>query len=236
MLNSLLNVLREKLHRRYGPDIPTALDRLRRNGFSPEQVFDVGAYRGDFAKLCREVWPKARLTCFEVLPHRVKELKAWSAADGNTEVVECLLGAEIRSAVAFNVNETASSVLNDTVPGAAPKNFYPMRTVDEVIASSKARPPEFLKLDVQGYEYEVLSGAKKTLQDVEVILAEVNMLDLYKGARLVDELIALLRQNGFITYDICGFHRRPLDEALFQADFMFVPIESQLRVDKRWSG
>ena len=61
------------------------------------------------------------------------------------------------------------------------------------------------------------------------------MLDLYKGARLVDELIALLRQNGFITYDICGFHRRPLDEALFQADFMFVPIGSKLRADKRWS-
>jgi hypothetical protein len=110
-----------------------------------------------------------------------------------------------------------------------------MRTIDDVVSSSNMQIPTFLKLDVQGYEYEVLNGAKKTLQGVEVILAEVNLLDLYKGAHLLDELIAFLRNNGFVAFDICGFHRRPLDAALWQADFIFVPIGSPLRADKRWS-
>jgi FkbM family methyltransferase len=185
--------------------------------------------------MCRQVWHGAKLTCFEVLPQRVKELRAWTTADGNAEVFECLLGAEVRRDVQFHENETASSVLDDHIPGTAPMQCYPMRTIDDVVSSSGIKAPTFLKLDVQGYEYEVLNGAKNTLQDVEVILAEVNLLDLYKDAHLLAELIAFLRKNGFVAYDICGFHRRPLDAALWQADFIFVPIDSPLRAEKRWS-
>jgi hypothetical protein len=88
---------------------------------------------------------------------------------------------------------------------------------------------------VQGYEYEVLNGAKKALPNIEVILAEVNLLDLYKGTQLFAELIAFLRMSGFVAYDICGFWRRPLDAALWTADIIFVQIDSPLRADKRWS-
>src|SRR5215213_5345427 len=96
-----------------GNDIGPALHRLRANKFSPSHIFDVGAYKGDFAQMCREVWPSAKLTCFEVLPDRVKQLREWSKGDGNAEVFECLLGAEVRSDVKFHENETASSVLAD---------------------------------------------------------------------------------------------------------------------------
>jgi hypothetical protein len=43
-----------------------------------------------------------------------------------------------------------------------------------------------------------------------------------------------MRDNGFVAYDICGLARRPLDQALWQADFIFVPRASSLRSDKRW--
>ena len=62
------------------------------------------------------------------------------------------------------------------------------------VAGLRRAPPKLLKLDVQGYEYEVLSGAKQTLKDIDVILTEVNLIDLYKGAHLLDDLIALLRK------------------------------------------
>src|SRR5688500_15370421 len=133
MLSQLKGAIRRRITRHYGvPEIPLALERLRSNNFTPAHIFDVGAYSGEFAKLCRQLWPGAKLTCFEVLPHRVKELKSWSMADGNTEIVECLLGAEARSAVAFHEMETASSVLEEHIPQAAPVRSYPMRTIDDV--------------------------------------------------------------------------------------------------------
>src|SRR4051812_43262310 len=92
------STIRNRIVRHFylGHDITPALHRLRTNGFSPPHIFDVGAYNGQFAKLCRQIWPRSKLTCFEVLPHRLTELRAWTEADGNADVFECLLGEEVR--------------------------------------------------------------------------------------------------------------------------------------------
>ena len=217
------------------PEILPALERLRTSGFVPQQIFDVGAYCGEFAKLCRSVWPGARLTCFEVLPHRVQELQTWCSQDGNAIVIETLLGAEIKNAVPFHEMETASSVLEEHIPQVEPVKSYPMQTIDTVLGTPMGlKAPDFLKLDVQGYELEVLKGAHEALSQISVILAEVNLIDIHKGAPLLDELILFLRDRGFVAYDICGLARRPLDKALWQADFIFVQREGALRSDKRW--
>ena len=235
MWSKVRRTVRNRLGRRLGiPEILPALQRLRTNGFVPQQIFDVGAYRGEFAKLCRSVWPNAGLTCFEVLPHRVQELRSWCTRDGNAVVIESLLGGESKGAVPFHEMETASSVLEEHIPQVEAVKSYPMRTIDEVVKSSETALPSLLKLDVQGYELEVLKGAANTLPHISAILTEVNLIDIHKRAPLLDELVLFLGGKGFMTYDICGFTRRPLDQALWQADFVFIPRESALRTDKRW--
>ena len=227
--------IRNRLVRRLGvPEIPPALERLRANKFVPKYIFDVGAYSGEFAKLCRKIWPLAKLTCFEVLPHRVAELRRWCDQDGNAIIIESLMGAKSNRAVPFHEMETASSVLEEHTPQAAPVRFYPMQTIDEIVELKGIEAPNFLKLDVQGYELEVLKGALKTLPQVSAVLAEVNLIDIHRGAPLLDELVLFMRDIGFVAYDICGLARRPLDKALWQADFIFVPQDSPLRSDKRW--
>jgi FkbM family methyltransferase len=228
-------LIRDRLVRRFGvPEIPPALERLRINNFLPTSIFDVGAYSGEFSKLCRVNWPSAKLTCFEVLPHRVAELRSWCEQDGNAVVIETLLGAKITRAVPFHEMETASSVLEEQIPRKVPVRCFPMQTIDEVVRSKGVAAPDFLKLDVQGYELEVLKGAHDTLPRVSAVLAEVNLIDIHKGTPLLDELVLFMRDMGFVTYDICGLARRPLDRALWQADFIFVTRGSFLRSDKRW--
>ncbi len=227
-------MVRDRLARRLGfPEIPLALERLRANDFVPQQIFDVGAHSGEFTKLCRSVWPAAKLTCFEVLPHRVQELRRWCEQDGNADVIESLLGAEKKDAVRLHEMETASSVLEEHISQAAQVRLYPMQTIDAVVASRVAAP-NLLKLDVQGYELEVLKGAQSTLAQISAIIAEVNLIDIHKDVPLLDDLVIFLRETGFVAYDICGLTRRPLDQALWQADFIFVPRECALRSDKRW--
>jgi FkbM family methyltransferase len=235
MYSRIKRAARQKLAHRLGvPEIPSALERLRTNRFNPRRIFDVGAYFGEFTRLCRRLWPSAELVCFEVLPHCVDQLRNWCDHDGHTAVVECLLGAEYRHAVPFHEMETASSVLEEHVLQVAPTSTYPMETIDEVVEMDGQGAPDLLKLDVQGYELEVLKGAERTLPQVSAVLAEVNLIDIHKGAPLLDELVTFMRERRFITYDICGLTRRPLDDALWQADFIFVSRDSHLRADKRW--
>ncbi|MEQ8958462.1 MAG: FkbM family methyltransferase, partial [Coleofasciculus sp. C2-GNP5-27] len=98
------------------------------------------------------------------------------------------------------------------------------------------RSPDLLKLDVQGYELEVLKGAEKSLPEIQAILAEINLLDIHQNVPLLADMIAWLDKRNWVAYDICGLTRRPLDKALWQADFIFVPCHSPLRADKRWSA
>jgi FkbM family methyltransferase len=186
--------------------------------------------------MCRAIWPTAKIACFEPLEHRVSELKELAKHNSGIEVFPCLLGATPAESVPLHVSETASSVLTEHVETNFPVRNYSMRTVDEIVMTHfDGEPPEFMKIDVQGYELEVLKGSEKSLAGIRGILAEINLLDIHQGVPLLAEVIAWLYERDWLAYDICGLTRRPLDRALWQADFVFLPKSSILRADKRWT-
>ena len=219
------------------PEIPQTLERLAARGWAPAHIVDVGAYRGDFARQCLRLWPRARLTCFEPLPARADTLEMLARTYPGLRVHRTLVGAEERDRVALHESETASSVLKEWQANQFPVREYPMTTIDRAIGSDADEPtPDFLKIDVQGYELEVLKGAERTLASLAVVLTEVNLLDIHQGVPLLDQLVAWLAARNFVVYDIAGLTRRPLDGALWQADLVFVPRNSPWRADKRWGA
>jgi hypothetical protein len=80
----------------------------------------------------------------------------------------------------------------------------------------------FLKIDVQGYELEVLRGATNSLQAFEAVLLEVAIIEINEGAPLLHEVTTFMAARGFIASEICEIHRRPLDKAMSQIDVIFV--------------
>lgn len=59
----------------------------------------------------------------------------------------------------------------------------------------------FINIDVQGFELEVFRGAKKTLSQIDYIIAEVNREELYKDCALVDEVDEYLSKFNFTRVD-----------------------------------
>jgi hypothetical protein len=109
-----------------------------------------------------------------------------------------------------------------------------MYTVDEVLKRKDIIKADFIKLDVQGFELEVLKGASKTLESAEVVLMEVSLIEINKGAPLINEVMQFMVSRGFICYDICSIVRRPLDKALWQTDLIFVNKSSSLVASKKY--
>lgn len=73
-------------------------------------------------------------------------------------------------------------------------------------ASEKEIPViDFLKLDVQEAELDVLQGAGKVLQSVRMLEVEVEFNPIYQGAPLFGDVDKLLRQNGFILWRMKNF-------------------------------
>lgn len=62
---------------------------------------------------------------------------------------------------------------------------------------------DFIKIDVQGYELEVLKGADRLLcESVAAVYSEAQMVPLYEGAALYSDIDQFLRRRGFEMYRI----------------------------------
>src|SRR6516225_5429772 len=98
MLSTIRGRVRKILADRFElPEIPVALSRLKVQGFKPRTICDVGAYRGDFARLCISIWPDAKVICFE--PQKKEELLNLASVSQNVTVYNSLVGATEKSNV-----------------------------------------------------------------------------------------------------------------------------------------
>jgi len=217
------------------PDTEHSLRRMKRIGFEPHRVIDVGAYAGDWTRICKRVFPQAQVLMIEPQVSKVPELNSVASELTNIEVRTVLLGANEKASVPFFEAATASSVLRESEKAEASSSSLPMTTLDALIDGGSFDKPDFIKLDVQGYELEVLKGGERAMLSAEVVLMEVNLLGIYHGVPLFDEGVQFMAERGFRVYDICTFYRRPYDGALWQVDVIFVRNSSKLLSSKRWA-
>ncbi len=77
----------------------------------------------------------------------------------------------------------------------------PVDTLDNVLAGLKVSP-DFMKLDVQGGEVDVLKGALASCDKLLGIEVEVEFAELYKGQPLFSHIDEALRAKGFSLFDL----------------------------------
>lgn len=210
----------------------TCLMRLKeKKGFVPEYIVDVGAYKGSWTEETKEIFPDSRILMIEAQPDKETYLKKIKDQFPSTvDYTIRLLGAEEKDAVSFFKLETGSSVLKEQSNAPYDVTMLPMHTLDKVIAERNIPKVSLLKLDVQGFELEVLRGARETLKNTEVILLEVSFLPFNKDCPLFNDVINFMKEQGFLVYDIGAIMRWRKDKTLLQADIFFVKKYSPWRL------
>ncbi len=78
-----------------------------------------------------------------------------------------------------------------------------------------------LKIDTQGYEWQVLDGAVATLPRITAVLIEMSLVPLYEGQHLWLEIIARLEAMGFKTWSLQPGFVDPSTGRTLQVDGMF---------------
>jgi FkbM family methyltransferase len=204
-----------------------ALDRLRRRGWRPRCIFDVGASNGAWTTVVSALYPLAEYHLFEPLAANpgYEPALTWLSGrpDLNVTVHPVALDdTERTTTIGVSSDPVGSSILVDTVsdyfPSAVPVQT---RTLDAYRAAHSLPAPQLLKLDTQGLELRILQGAQATLETVEVLLVETWIRRGY-GAEtpLLHELMAWLAERGFVVADFAGEYRDSADD-LFSKDVLF---------------
>ena len=92
-------------------------------------------------------------------------------------------------------------------------------------AALNLETPMFVKIDVQGFEEQVLRGGEATIRRASVLLVETSFEAMYEGQTLFDGIYTLLRGWGFEFKGNLDQAHAPADGRLLQADSLFVSQE-----------
>jgi FkbM family methyltransferase len=164
---------------------------------------------GQFARYARKYFPRSQIHCFEPLPSVAEELKRWAeSADKNLAVHETALGERAGVSVMIeHLDHSPSSSFLQNTPRA--DRMFPQTvrhlerqvqvdTLDawvdrhQVVIDTNS----LLKLDVQGFESQVLRGGREVLQRLGICMVEVTPIPLYEGQSTFVEITNLLATGG----------------------------------------
>ena len=196
-------------------------------------IIDVGANEGQFAS-GYILNPKIRrIISFEPLTDAFKVLGQRSSKFDNWDAHQVAVGNQSgETTINVSMNSVSSSVrqLTDVHVGAAPNSecvkteLVNLRTLDSVLKDYfdvLERGNIMLKIDTQGYEREVLEGAKETLSKTKIVLVEVSFEVLYAGQALFEEIHSEMSSAGYKVYNIIPGLTDNHTGRLLQADFIY---------------
>ena len=180
-------------------------------------ALDVGANIGQWAIGARRGGYKGEIISFEPDPRAIKVLKEASKDDSNWGIFEYAVGACDEELILHkfkNMEEGMSSLKKpltktDTGQVIIQQNSktetvsVPVRRLDQLMENrTLANHNVHLKIDVQGFEKEVLDGAPNVLKICKSIEIEMPLVSAYEGVTQFLEISSFLIQSGFTTSTI----------------------------------
>lgn len=202
------------------------------NQFEVDLVFDIGANVGQFSSELRFFGYKGNILSFEPLSKAYIELLHKSEGDSKWEIYpRCALGdhnGEAEINIAGNSESSSLLPMLDSHLSAAPHTAYvdresvPLRTLDSIAPEYIAQfKHPFLKIDTQGFEWQVLNGAQNVLPYMRGVLLEISLIPLYEGEHAWREIIDRLEHEGFTLWALQQVFTDPLNGRTLQVDGIF---------------
>ena len=185
------------------------LEEKRRNDWIKEGGFDciidVGANEGQFAIFIKSILTNVPIYSFEPI-QSVYEVLVKNLNFKDAKAFNFALGREAKK-VEINLNQftPGSSILelaethksNFPFATETKKTSVEVRKLDEFREEFKTFGNIFLKIDVQGYEKEVLDGGTEMLKKCRAVLIEICFETLFENQPLFKEINRFLEENGF---------------------------------------
>lgn len=175
----------------------------------------VGAGAEPYARLIRD--GKASIIGFEAIPEACAELNLRFGPDRQFLPYAIADGTR-RKFYVCNEAMTSSLYEPDHEVMRRYQNLSELCRVEKVLEVDtrqlddieSARDADFLKIDVQGAELDVLKNAIQTLQSVVAIQTEIEFVPIYKGQPLFAEVDSFVRSQGFQFFRFINMEGRSL--------------------------
>lgn len=197
-------------------------------------VLDVGANVGDFAKLARAVLPDTTIYSLEPLPDCFDVMKNALPGDTRFFPINIAAGSREDTLQFFRSHHTPSSSflqMEDAHKTAFPESKegqstvpldVKVNTLDNIFSDKVLEKNILLKIDVQGFELEVIKGATTVLSLCSIVIIEMSFVKLYKNLPLFHDVYSAMYAHGFKFRGNLAQMLHPQTGEVVQVDALFV--------------
>lgn len=197
---------------------------MEEKGLRFKTVYDVGACNGLWSTTLKEDYLyESEFIMFEANSEYNEVLKSTGIRYFNT-----VLSSPGRGEVEFfNGTNTGDSYYKETttIYDQMDSIKLPTTTLDDLIEKYNLQIPQLLKLDTQGSELDILSGATKLVGKTELILTELPIIEYNKGAPNISDYLNYFKAHDYIPIDVIEVHRG--EHTLIQLDILFILREAK---------
>jgi len=194
-------------------------------------VLDVGANIGQFALQIHALVPEAKIYSFEPLADCYVALRNNMRCVANFESFNVALGNENgKCGIYRNACSHSSSLLpmqnlhKQAFPQTAQAELEEIEIcrLDDMAHKLELNDNVLIKIDVQGFEDQVIMGGQSVIECAQVLIVETSFEPLYQGQVLFDSIYSMLTAKGFEMRGCEEPLRNPEDTRILQCDTIFV--------------
>ena len=137
-------------------------------------VFDVGANVGQSAKSFKEYFPAAKIYCFEPVPLTCKELRKNLSEYKDIKIFEIGFGSSSqRATIQIGTSSDLSSIVIGDYTAHGNSQVIELDTLTNFCAVHGVRHIDYMKIDTEGFDLEVIAGAKGLMDNHSVDFIEL---------------------------------------------------------------
>lgn len=198
---------------------------LRRFGFTPDVVIDVGVSNG--SDFLYELFPTVKTVLVDPLPDFEEKIRTRFGTKYDFDYFHCAAGRQAGSAKLQIQSDNASKSTLAQPTRMQGQNterevVVDIKTIDSIAANYAGKVG--LKIDTEGFEMEVLGGSIETLKRCEFVLAEVSVKERYVGGYRFSDVVTFMAGHGFEIIDMLN----PIWRVHMFWDCLFIKKDSPL--------
>tara|TARA_Y100000389_G_C17338186_1_gene451816 strand:+ start:143 stop:871 length:729 start_codon:yes stop_codon:yes gene_type:complete len=224
MLHHLIKKLKNKIFKEYKSykkkkKINSIIYDLLYKKIKIDTIYDIGAFRGQWTyQLYKSSLKNKKFYLFEANIENEKYLKKYK----HKYFIETLSN-DTKEVKFYSKASTGDSYYPEQ------SNYYESNlkpkikkttTIDLIKDKNDLPLPDFIKIDTQGSELDILKGATNTIEKCKVILLECPIISYNKGAPNINQYIDYLNSIDYLPYDVCETHK--INNVLVQVDIFFL--------------
>jgi len=193
-------------------------------------IVDIGANNGQFTLASRKHNKESNIYAFEPLSKPAETFSSIFRDDPKVKLFRVAVGPEARRSV-MNVSRSndSSSILpisdlqNELFPNTYKDSSEEIveETLESLLGNNEIIAPALLKIDVQGYELEVVKGSRACLDSFIHVYCECSYVPLYESQPLASEIVEYMMEAGFYLHGVYNTCYTKHGVAI-QSDFLFM--------------